>query len=104
MQTENNKNIECECGGSFTVKNRATHNRTKKHIKFIQPTKEVEETDQNTCICKGYYIKKNKQQHIRTEKHQNYMKHKHEYEINNKQFKIEELTNKSVDELFELIK
>ena len=101
---ENVKNIICECGGSYTLKNKATHNRTKKHLKFIQPTKVEEESNQNTCICNGYYLKKNKQQHMRTEKHQNYMKHEHKYDINNKQFKIEELTKKSIDELFELIK
>ena len=35
IKEKNNKKIKCECGGRYTRINKARHNKTKKHLKYL---------------------------------------------------------------------
>ena len=37
IQEQKNKKTECSCGGYYTEKNKARHNRTLQHQNWLQP-------------------------------------------------------------------
>lgn len=78
------KEVECECGGKYSMRNKHKHFLTKKHTDWeqtqapiVQPEvkAEVKENPQNQevmCECGGKYTVRNKQTHFKTAKHKKF--------------------------------
>lgn len=43
MRVDRTQKLQCECGGSYSLNNKAVHARTKKHVKYLEKQKELEQ-------------------------------------------------------------
>ena len=48
MTFNGKQKLQCECGGSYSLSNKATHVKTKKHMKYLEQQKEQENSKFNT--------------------------------------------------------
>ena len=43
MRVDRTQKLQCECGGSYSLNNKAAHAKTKKHAKYLEKQKELEQ-------------------------------------------------------------
>lgn len=64
--------IECICGSTFVRCHKSYHEKTKKHIAFLNGVPKTNR-EKVQCECGGTYTYHNKAAHIRTNKHQKHI-------------------------------
>ena len=80
--------IECVCGGHYVQRAKLRHEKSKKHQKYIQQDKNIEELKdekiekpkhekEQSCECGSTYVR-NHARHERSMRHQNYLKQQNE--------------------------
>ena len=67
--------INCECGGKYTFQHKSRHEKSNKHLNFINQTIKIQKlpTDKLTCECGSVYSRAGKSFHIKSKKHVNYL-------------------------------
>ena len=94
--------IKCECGALVTISNLKRHQNTTKHLNDLEFIKQ-EKNKNYQCECKHFYTKKNKKRHDNSKHHIDYLKHNKQYKINGQLLTLEQIANKSHEEIFNIL-